>query len=89
MKRLFSKCLANNVLPSLRKCADVIADNEILQNRTPQQLKAFINNEMKRTKRVSEEEDEKKVKLHRKMEIRESFEKRMKNDSFFINKPKK
>ncbi|KAK9877663.1 hypothetical protein WA026_019334 [Henosepilachna vigintioctopunctata] len=50
VNKLFQKELKDNKLPSMAVCRKVIMENSILSNRTPEMLRAFLNNTFKRNK---------------------------------------
>lgn len=49
---LFSKHIANKRLPSTKECQTSVAKNSTLQNRTPMQLKLWVNNQIKKNQNV-------------------------------------
>lgn len=51
--RNFKTCLTKGYLPSVYQCQQVISENEELKRRTPAQLKAWVNNQIK--KKVKQE----------------------------------
>jgi hypothetical protein len=53
VKQEFAECYRSGILPSLQRCANVIAKYPVLKNRNPTTLKAKVNNEMQRRKKLS------------------------------------
>ncbi|GJQ78787.1 hypothetical protein Trydic_g2818 [Trypoxylus dichotomus] len=49
--RNFTNCLTKGYLPSIYQCQQVIADNAELSGRTPEQLKAWVNNQIQKQTR--------------------------------------
>lgn len=60
--RSFETCLTKGYLPSVFQCQQVIAGNVELRHRTPEQLKAWVNNQLqKRGKRPRSDSEKRPV----------------------------
>lgn len=53
VENLFGNNIDTQVLPSLKECCQAIHKNVILKERSPQMLKSFVDNQIRKKSRLS------------------------------------